>query len=236
MVFDELLNACTASGVEECAERDFLINHASALGAIFAQVMHARYFRLRMDIVSNNALRKFHVDAVTARLIFTYRGTGRQNGIAADEADPRDIYTSQTGEPIILRGKRWPEVQLFGVLHRSSPSEDTEEARLTFLLAPVVGPHGEVEELFMNRRKATQQISTRLPPDWTFSTIFDSDATLFAFISDAICDGIIPTDSSCLACFNKTLDFGCIFVFEDRCALESGQASAGGGASRIASA
>lgn len=101
MVFDELHNACTASGVKDCAERDFLIYDASALGAIFAQLMHARYFRLRMDIVSNNALRKFHVDAVVARLIFTYRGTGTQNGIAADEADPRDIYTAQTGEPII---------------------------------------------------------------------------------------------------------------------------------------
>ena len=61
-----------ASGTPECAERERMIDDAAALADIFAGLMCTPYLRLRFDVVTTNACRKFHIDAVTARLICTY--------------------------------------------------------------------------------------------------------------------------------------------------------------------
>lgn len=144
LVCDELLNACMASGVPTCSERDFWINDASALATIFAQIMQTRYLRLRLDVVRDNACRKFHVDALTARLLCTYRGTGTQYGIAGSEAEPREIHTAQTGEPIVLRGKRWPTVPDSRLVHRSPPIEGSGETRLVLVLDPAANSRDEL--------------------------------------------------------------------------------------------
>ncbi|MDJ0896679.1 MAG: DUF1826 domain-containing protein, partial [Alphaproteobacteria bacterium] len=95
---------CEASATPDCAERTRLIDDAAALADIFAGLMRAPYLRLRFDVVTTNACRKFHIDAVTARLICTYRGTGTQYGISTDGAEPRRVFTVPTGAPILLRG------------------------------------------------------------------------------------------------------------------------------------
>lgn len=135
-----VLQICEASGTPDRAERAMLSDDVAALADIFADVMRAKWLRLRFDVVTTNACRKFHIDAVTARLICTYRGTGTQYGISTDGAEPLRVFTVPTGAPILLRGTRWPESPKSGLLHRSPPIEGTGETRLVLVLDPAMDP------------------------------------------------------------------------------------------------
>ena len=126
------------------AARDLLIEDVVALADRFAALMRARHLRLRFDVVTTNACRRFHIDAVTARLVCTYRGTGTQYGISTDGAEPRRVYTVPTGAPVLLRGTLWPEKPRSGLLHRSPPIEGTGETRLVLVLDPVDDPEDEI--------------------------------------------------------------------------------------------
>lgn len=135
---------CDSSGMPETSERERLIDDTAALADIFAELMRAKYLRLRFDVVTTNACRKFHIDAVTARLVCTYRGTGTQYGISTDGAEPRHIFTVPTGAPILLRGTLWPQRPTSGLMHRSPPIEGTGETRAVLVLDPVDDPEDAV--------------------------------------------------------------------------------------------
>lgn len=135
---------CASSGLPECAERTRLVDDIAALADIFSGLMKAKWLRLRLDVVTTNACRRFHVDAVTARLVCTYRGTGTQYGISTDGAEPKRVFTVQPGAPILLRGTLWPEQPKTGLLHRSPPIEGTGETRLLLVLDPVDDPEDEI--------------------------------------------------------------------------------------------
>ncbi len=139
-VRDVVFQSCETCGTPDCTERARLIDDVAALADIFARLMQSRYLQLRFDVVTTNACRKFHIDAVTARLVCTYRGTGTQYGISTDGAEPRRIFTVPTGAPVLLRGKLWPEQPRSGLLHRSPPIEGTGETRLVLVLDPVEDP------------------------------------------------------------------------------------------------
>lgn len=139
-VRDAAAAICGASGTPAGTERDRLVDDIAALADIFAALMQARWLGLRLDVVSTNACRRFHIDAVTARLICTYRGTGTQYGISTDGAAPHRIFTVPTGAPILLRGTLWQERPRSGLLHRSPPIEGTGETRLVLVLDPVDDP------------------------------------------------------------------------------------------------
>ncbi len=136
---------CDASGTPDCAERERLINDTAALADIFMGLTPAPYLRLRFDVVTTNACRKFHIDAVTARLICTYRGTGTQYGISTNGAEPWRVFTVPTGSPILLRGTLWPERPSSGLRHRSPPIEGTGETRLVLVLDPISDMDDEYE-------------------------------------------------------------------------------------------
>ena len=78
-------------------ERDWLQADIVRLADMFSDLMTASFLRLRLDMVTTNACRKFHIDAITARLVCTYRGTGTQYGISTDGADPKRVFTVQSG-------------------------------------------------------------------------------------------------------------------------------------------
>ena len=143
-VRDAASEVCHASGTPVGPERDRLVDDIAALADIVAGLMRASWLRLRLDAVTTNACRRFHIDAVTARLVCTYRGTGTQYGISTDGAEPRRIFTVPTGAPIVLRGTLWPERPRSGLLHRSPPIEGTGETRLVLVLDPVDDPEEEV--------------------------------------------------------------------------------------------
>jgi hypothetical protein len=128
---------CDIAGLEDTAERSWLESDIADLAARFAKLMRAPYLRLRLDAISTNACRKFHVDAIYARLICTYRGTGTQYGISTDGDDPRRVFTVPTGAPMIMRGTLWPQSPPVGLLHRSPPIAGTGETRLVLVLDPI---------------------------------------------------------------------------------------------------
>ncbi|MBT9386615.1 DUF1826 domain-containing protein [Pseudooceanicola sp. CBS1P-1] len=149
-VCDALIEITRFCGTPEGPENNMLIEDASALALIFSDVMNCPYLQLRLDVVQTNACRKFHVDAVTARLICTYRGTGTQYGISGDGSDPTKVMTVPTGSPVILRGTRWPEAPLSGLLHRSPPIAGTGETRLLLVLDPVEDPAQASEVAYLH--------------------------------------------------------------------------------------
>ncbi|MEW2918491.1 DUF1826 domain-containing protein [Ruegeria sp. ANG10] len=134
---------CDISGLADGPEKAWLQDDISSLADIFCELMNAKFLRLRLDVVTTNACRKFHTDAVTARLVCTYRGTGTQYGTSTDGSDPKRVFTVQTGAPILLRGTLWPERPSSGVVHRSPPIEGTNETRLVLVLDPVQNPETE---------------------------------------------------------------------------------------------
>ena len=115
-----------------------LVNDVAALAEVLREIMPTSHLQMRFDVVTTNACRKFHIDAVTARLVCTYRGTGTQYGISTDGAEPQKIFTVPTGAPILLRGTLWPEPPRSGLLHRSPPIEGTGETRLVLVLDPII--------------------------------------------------------------------------------------------------
>ncbi|MEO1343232.1 MAG: DUF1826 domain-containing protein [Pseudomonadota bacterium] len=146
-VRDALQKTTLMCGTPNCPECGMLVDDISALAMIFADVMKADYIRLRLDVINTNACRKFHIDAVTARLVCTYRGTGTQYGISTDGAEPSRIFTVPSCAPIILRGTAWPTKPKSGLLHRSPPIEGTDETRLLLVLDPVKDPEPEADHI-----------------------------------------------------------------------------------------
>ena len=143
-VRNAVLEICDASGTPADPERNGLVTDITELATTFADMMRAKWLRLRLDVVTTNACRRFHIDAVTARLVCTYRGTGTQYGVSADRSEPSHISTVPTGAPIVLRGTLWPEHPKSDLLHRSPPIEGTGETRLVLVLDPVTEPENEV--------------------------------------------------------------------------------------------
>lgn len=143
-VRDTVCQICDSAGIPDCDERTYLIDDIAALADIFAGVMQTKWLRLRLDVVTTNACRKFHVDAVIARLVCTYRGTGTQYGTAKDDNDPEHIVTVPSCAPLLLRGTLWPEHPRSGLLHRSPPIEGCDETRLLLVLDPISDPKDEV--------------------------------------------------------------------------------------------
>lgn len=139
-VRDAASHVCDLCGTPNCPERALLVDDVAALAHIFAELMDVQFLLLRLDVVSTNACRKFHTDAVAARLICTYRGTGTQYGLRGETDAPQRIFTVPTGSPILLRGRLWPERSGSGLLHRSPPIEGTGETRLVAVLDPVADP------------------------------------------------------------------------------------------------
>lgn len=141
-VREAVTKLCDAAGTPDGPERDLLIDDIAALADIFAGLSAAPYLRLRLDRVSGNACGRFHVDAVTVRLICTYRGTGTEYGVAQNGQSPHEVFNAPTSAPLLLRGKNWPAGGEVALLHRSPPIEGTGETRLILVLDPV----SDVEE------------------------------------------------------------------------------------------
>lgn len=128
---------CDMSGLPECAHRDWLQHDIAMLADRFADVVEAQYLRLRLQPVSNNACRKFHIDAMSSRLVCTYRGAGTQYGTSKNGDDPSRVYSVPTGSPILMKGDLWPSRAAAPLLHRSPPIEGSGQTRLVLVLDPV---------------------------------------------------------------------------------------------------
>ncbi len=128
----------------EGPERAWLVADMADLAERFAALMRAPLLQLRLDVVTTDACRRFHIDAVTARLLCTYRGTGTQVGIAPDARGPDPIHTAPTGAVLILRGTLWPTDPPAHLRHRSPPIAGTGATRLLLVLDPVFDPEDAI--------------------------------------------------------------------------------------------
>ncbi|MEO0402769.1 MAG: DUF1826 domain-containing protein [Pseudomonadota bacterium] len=128
---------CDSSNLDHSEERNWLEADVAELAKQFTALMDAPYLRLRMDVINTNACRKFHIDAIHARLICTYSGTGTQYGISTNGDEPTRVFTVPTGAPMILRGTLWPADPPAGLLHRSPPIAGTGETRLVLVIDPL---------------------------------------------------------------------------------------------------
>ncbi|WP_424943263.1 DUF1826 domain-containing protein [Aliiroseovarius crassostreae] len=143
-ISEAVRHVCDTCGTPDGPERDRLIGDISALAEVFSDLMQARFLRLRLDRVTTNACRKFHVDAVRARLVCTYRGMGTQYGTGHYGQDPDRIFTVPASSPLLLRGTDWPEIPCSGLLHRSPPIEGSGETRLVLVVDPISDPDEEI--------------------------------------------------------------------------------------------
>ncbi|MEM9212159.1 MAG: DUF1826 domain-containing protein [Pseudomonadota bacterium] len=136
-VFEAMGDVVSGCGMPDCRERDMFVGDVAALAALFADITKSQYLRVRLDPVTTNSCRKFHVDAMIARLICTYRGSGTQYGTAVNGSDPEHIAAVTTGSPMVMRGTLWPELPASDLKHRSPPIEGTGETRLLLVIDPV---------------------------------------------------------------------------------------------------
>ncbi|ATG36079.1 hypothetical protein PhaeoP23_01944 [Phaeobacter piscinae] len=145
MVARVFAEVCAMSRLPQGPEQDWLQADVTRLAGAFSSLMDTRYLRFRLDVVTTNACRKFHIDAIAARLVCTYRGTGTQLGLSHQGEPPAHVQTVATGFPLLLRGTRWPAQPASGLLHRSPPIEGSGETRLVLVLDPVTDPEEEVD-------------------------------------------------------------------------------------------
>lgn len=141
---------CEACGTPDCPERRMLTGNTAALAEIFADLMRAPFLRLRYDAIDTNACRKFHIDAVTARLVCTYRGPGTQYGAPNGAAEPSPVFAVEAGAPLLLRGTKWPAKQGCELLHRSPPIEGTGVTRLVLVLDPIDDPESHPDQVVLH--------------------------------------------------------------------------------------
>ena len=129
--------------IPQSDQLDWLLKDITKLGKVFSNLMQVDFLRLRLDVVSTNSCRKFHVDAVTGRLICTYRGEGTQYGISRDENEPVDIFSVPTGSPVLLSGLLSSKENGLELLHRSPPIEGTGVKRFVLVFDPIIDPENE---------------------------------------------------------------------------------------------
>ncbi|MEL6979136.1 MAG: DUF1826 domain-containing protein [Pseudomonadota bacterium] len=129
----EAVEAACASLPDE-PERAALIADIAALAERFAAVMAAPGLRIRLEAIDGNACRKFHKDAVAARLVCTYRGPATEWGYADRGAQPEEIHALGRGDAAICKGSAWRGAPDHRLLHRSPPIEGTGVSRLLLVL------------------------------------------------------------------------------------------------------
>ncbi|WP_172294481.1 DUF1826 domain-containing protein [Pseudoruegeria sp. HB172150] len=129
--------ACDSFGVPEGAERAALQEDVTMLASLFSQLMDSPTIRLRLNAVSDNACRRFHMDNVPARLLCTYRGRGTEFAAPRIGSEPQLLTDMTTGDVAIVRGRMWPGSSEPGLLHRSPPIEGSGETRLLLVIDPV---------------------------------------------------------------------------------------------------
>ena len=137
MVRDAMSDLFDVRRLPKCYERTLLIDDIAALSAIFSSIMASRYLRVRLEVIRTNACFRFHIDAVTARLICTYRGRSTQYGNSIMGSEPEEIHNVPVGSPIIMRGTLWRSGVKPDLLHRSPQIEGTGVSRLVLILDPI---------------------------------------------------------------------------------------------------
>jgi hypothetical protein len=109
------------------------------LCCLFSQIMGVPNIHVRLEAVTSNACKKFHIDCVKARLITTYLGPGSEWGYAKEGTIPKRIHQLSTGDVALFKGCLFPGFQMPQVLHRSPPIAGTGMTRLVLCVDSAEG-------------------------------------------------------------------------------------------------
>ncbi len=109
-----------------------------SLATLFQTVTPCERFNLRLEVIENDACRRFHIDRLRARMLCTYRGSATQFALARENGDlpVEPIAQLGTGDVGVMRGTLWPARDKSGVLHRSPPISGSGETRLLLVIDP----------------------------------------------------------------------------------------------------
>ncbi|MES0811124.1 DUF1826 domain-containing protein [Roseibium sp. SCPC15] len=130
-------SACEQAKMPDCEERNMLIDDIAALAFMAGNVLACSSLRVRLDVASNTMCPKFHLDAVPARLLCTYRGAGTEYCLEGQTSDSRGIRTVRTGSAALFRGANWPSKERTALLHRSPAVRGSDATRLLLVIDPV---------------------------------------------------------------------------------------------------
>jgi len=133
-VRDALVSLCQEKGIVDDPCCQMLIGDINSLAQFFAHVMKVTWITLRLDVVNDNACRKFHQDNVAARLLCTYRGQGTEFGACFSGPEPDAIQELPPGSAGIFKGRRWPSQIPSVIYHRSPQIGGTGETRLLLVI------------------------------------------------------------------------------------------------------
>jgi hypothetical protein len=103
------------------------------LASVFAAMTGRDRVRVRLDGVTHDSCRRFHMDAIGLRLLCTYRGAGTQWTMCGP--DCRAPHQAPACAVALLKGSRHVPSPPAGCLHRSPPvSRLPEDKRARILL------------------------------------------------------------------------------------------------------
>ncbi len=112
----------------------WLAEDIAALAHHLSKTLASPDIRMRIEVVTDDACRKFHVDNVLARMICTYSGPGTEYGVSGKNKAPEQIHRVPTGQPMLFKGKLWPGARNRVLQHRSPPVAGMDIARFVIVL------------------------------------------------------------------------------------------------------
>lgn len=123
--------------------RDAFVADIASLVTRFAALAQSRTVRLRLDVITGDACRRWHRDCVPLRLICTYRGPGTQwvppawgaAVMARPDDDAPQAMAFDTGDVALFKGCGWAgQTHDGGIVHRSPRIAGTGTTRLVLVL------------------------------------------------------------------------------------------------------
>jgi len=137
-VEDAIGSICVERGIPGGPHRDALTRDIALLATQFSRIMAVPLMHLRLDVVKDNACRRFHLDNVPARLLCTYRGRGTEYGRSLAGEEPGSIDHVSTGSVALFRGRLWSRSEHSVIVHRSPQISGLGENRLLLVLDAAV--------------------------------------------------------------------------------------------------
>ena len=132
-----------AGGTPSGAPRNAFVADIAGLVARFAALAATRSVRLRLDVVTGDACRRWHRDCVPLRMICTYRGPGTlwvppalgAAALAKPDDDAPQALAFQASDVVLFKGCGWPgQWHGTGIVHRSPRIAGTGITRLVLVL------------------------------------------------------------------------------------------------------
>jgi hypothetical protein len=115
-----------------------LATDITRLAAMFAAITGRERIRVRLDGVTHDSCRRFHIDAIGLRLLCTYRGEGTQWTMCGP--DCRAPHQAPACSVALLKGTRHAPPAPAGCLHRSPPVSLLPEHRRARILLCIDEP------------------------------------------------------------------------------------------------